>query len=82
MPSVSKSQQRLMGIAYAVKKGDLDINDIDSQYREKIEDLVDGMTKKKLKDFAETSHKGLPEVKESRILSFDKFLTEKIFKYR
>lgn len=64
MPSTSKTQQRLMGAAYSVKKGDMQLLDIDSDYRDKVKDLVDGMTLKQLKDFAETSHKGLPEVKE------------------
>lgn len=59
MPSTSQSQQRLMGQAYAVrqfmdsggKKG-LNPNEIDSKYREKIEDLAKNMSKEDLKDFA------------------------------
>jgi hypothetical protein len=46
MPSVSKSQQRLMGMAYAVKSGDMEISDIDPTYREKVKSLSDGMTRK------------------------------------
>lgn len=65
MPSTSKTQQRLMGVAYSVKKGDTKINDVDAEYRDKVADLVDGMTLKQLKDFASTEHKGLPEVKEN-----------------
>lgn len=61
MPAVSKSQQRLMAIAYAVKKGDKSISDIDSEYRDRISSLVDSMTAKQLKDYAETSHNELPE---------------------
>jgi hypothetical protein len=61
MPSKSKSQQRLMGIAYAVKKGDMQISDVDSEYREDVKGLVDGMTLKKLKDYAATKHDNLPE---------------------
>lgn len=64
MPSTSKTQQRLMGAAYSVKKGDTQLSDIDPDYRDKVKDLVDGMTLNQLKDFAETSHEGLPEVKE------------------
>jgi len=68
MPSTSKSQQRLMGVAYAVKKGDMKISSVDSEYREAVADLVDGMSLKSLKDFAETKHKGLPErVKENLV---------------
>lgn len=65
MPSTSKSQQRLMGVAYAVKSGDMQISDVDMTYRDKVKDLVDGMTLKQLKDFAETKHEGLPEVAEN-----------------
>ena len=64
MPSKSKSQQRLMGVAYAVKSGDMQLSDVDTNYKDKVKDLVDGMTLKQLKDFAETKHDGLPEVKE------------------
>lgn len=65
MPSKSKSQQRLMGVAYAVKSGDMQLSDVDADYRDKVKDLVDGMSLKDLKDFAETKHDGLPEVKEN-----------------
>ena len=61
MPSVSKSQQRLMGMAYAVKCGDMKISDIDPAYRDKVKSLSDGMTKKDLKKYASTKHDNLPE---------------------
>jgi hypothetical protein len=61
MPSVSKSQQRLMGMAYAVKSGDMELSDIDPAYRDKVKSLSDGMTKKDLKKYAATKHDGLPE---------------------
>ena len=61
MPSVSKSQQRLMGMAYAVKSGDMEISDIDPAYRDKVKSLTDGMTKKDLKKYASTKHDDLPE---------------------
>ncbi len=57
MPSVSKAQQRLMGMAYALKKGDMPR----SEASQEVQDLADSMTLKQLKDFAETSHKGLPD---------------------
>jgi len=50
-----------MGVAYAVKNGDMQLSDVDASYRGAVKDLVDGMTLKKLKDFAETKHKGLPD---------------------
>lgn len=57
MPSVSKAQQRLMGMAYALKKGDMPR----SEASQEVQDLADSMTLKQLKDFAETSHKDLPD---------------------
>lgn len=65
MPALSKSQQRLMGQAYALKKGDIKFSDLNPDYRDQIKDLADSMTLKQLKDYAETSHKELPEVKEN-----------------
>lgn len=61
MPATSKVQQRLMGMAYAYKKGDLDPKEASQE----VKDLADSMTLKQLKDFASTKHEGLPEVKEN-----------------
>lgn len=60
MPAKSKSQQRLMGMAYALKKGDLSLDDISSDYRDKVKELANSMSLEDLKDYAETSHEGLP----------------------
>ena len=57
MPSTSKAQQRLMGMAYALKKGDMDAKDASQE----VKDLADSMTLQQLKDFASTSHEGLPD---------------------
>lgn len=74
MPSKSKSQQRLMGQAYAYKTGKKKAKDLNTQYADEIKDLAKSMTKNQLKDFAETDHKGLPQkVKESRIMNFESF---------
>ena len=54
-----------MGVAYAVKSGDMQLSDVDAAYRDKVKELVDGMSLKDLKDFASTPHKGLPEVAEN-----------------
>lgn len=59
----SKSQQRLMGMAYAYKKGELDTEDISKEMLGKIKDIADSMTMKELKEYAETDRKGLPEEK-------------------
>lgn len=56
MPSTSVAQQRLMGMAYALKKGDMDAKDASQEVKE----LADSMTLKQLKDFASTKHDGLP----------------------
>jgi hypothetical protein len=91
MPSTSKSQQRLMGMVYAYKKGDLDLNDLSPSLAQKIKDIADGKRRKtgdrrkktdgislkKAKEFASTKHKGLPEkVEESIITKFDIFIKE------
>jgi hypothetical protein len=62
MPSTSVAQQKLMGMAYALKKGEMDPEEASQE----VKDLADSMTLKQLKDFASTKHKGLPDhVKES-----------------
>jgi hypothetical protein len=74
MPSVSKKQQRLMGQAYAYKKGDLKKSDLNPEYADEIEKLSKSLTKKKLKDFAKTKHVNIPEkIKENIILDFYSF---------
>ena len=84
MPSTSIAQQRLMGQAYALKTGELKSSDLDPKYRKQIEDLAASMTEKDLKDFAETSHKGLPQkVKETytmnkHIPTFESFVNEEV----
>ena len=59
--SVSKKQQGLMGAAYSVEKGDKEIKDIPKSYRGKVKKVVDSMSKKQIKDFAETKTKNLPD---------------------
>lgn len=57
MPATSKAQQRLMGMALAYKQGEMDTEDASQQ----VKDLADSMTLQQLRDFASTSHKGLPD---------------------
>jgi len=61
MPAKSKAQQRLMGVAYAVKKGDMQLSDVDASYKDEVKDLVDNMSLDSLKKYAATKHNGLPE---------------------
>ncbi len=78
MPAVSQSQQKLMGQAYALKKGELKPEDLNPEYRKQIEDLANGMTLKQLKDYAETSLKGLPKKigEMKNIPTFESFINE------
>ena len=52
--AVSKSQQRFFGMVDAYKKGEM------PDASPAIKKAADGMTKKQVKDFAKTKHKGLP----------------------
>ena len=59
MPAVSKAQQRFMGMVHAAQKGDME------NPSKEVEKAADSMTKKDAKDYASTSHKGLPNKKEN-----------------
>ena len=59
MPAVSKAQQRFMGMVHAVQKGDMEAPS------KEVEKAADSMTDKDAKDYASTSHKGLPNKKEN-----------------
>ena len=72
MPSKSKTQQRLMSLAYAYKKGEVKSKDLDPQYVDEVKKLAKSMTEKQLKHFAKTKHKNLPE-KVEEIKKFDSF---------
>jgi len=61
MPSVSKAQQRFMGMVHAVQNGDMEAPS------KEVEKAADSMSKKDAKDFASTKHKGLPNHIESYI---------------
>jgi len=52
--AVSQQQQKLMGLAYAVKRGDIDAPSPE------IQELVNSMTMKELKKYASTKHESLP----------------------
>ena len=70
MPAKSKAQQKLMGVAYAVKKGYMQLSDVGDEYRDKVADLVHSMSTQQLKDFAATQHEGLPEEIEESSMGF------------
>ena len=56
--SVSKAQQRFMGMVHAAKKGETPASP-------EVAKVAKGMSKKAAKDFAQTKHKGLPDKKKS-----------------
>jgi Ca2+-binding EF-hand superfamily protein len=66
MPAVSKAQQRFMGMVHAAQKGDME------NPSKEVEKAADSMSKKDAKDYASTSHKGLPNKKESMSASITK----------
>jgi hypothetical protein len=57
VPSVSKAQQRFMGIVRSIQKGNAKASD----YSKEIRSAAKSMKKKDVKDFADTDRKGLPE---------------------
>lgn len=57
MPAKSKKQQRLMGMAYAAKKGELD----KSKLSPEILKIMKSMSKSQIRDFAKTKSSDLPE---------------------
>jgi len=61
MPAVSKAQQRFMGMVHAAQKGDIE------NPSPEVQKAADSMSDKDAKDFASTSHKGLPNKKENMI---------------
>jgi hypothetical protein len=65
--SVSQQQQKLMGLAYAYKKGEVP----ESEVSDEVKKMADTMSMKDLKDFASTKHAGLPVKKETVKESFE-----------
>ena len=57
--AVSKQQQKIMGLALSVKRGDTP----KSKVSKKVQDMAKKMSEKDLEDFAGTKHKGLPKKK-------------------
>lgn len=63
MPSTSQQQQKLFGLALSVKIGDTPRSEVSDD----VLNIVDTMSEKDIKDFAETSHSGLPKKIESYV---------------
>ena len=73
MPARSKQQQKLFGLALAVKKGDVPKSDVSKD----VKDILDKMSKKDIEDFASTKHKGLPNKIEAKLEELIKKIDEK-----
>ena len=63
MPAQSKAQQRFMGMVHAAQKGELD------NPSPEVAKVAKDMSDKDAKDFASTSHKGLPNRVKKEILN-------------
>jgi len=74
MPAVSKAQQRFMGMVHAVQKGDM------KAPSKEVDNAADSMSKKDAKDYASTSHKGLPNKKENMNASITKSRLKELVK--
>jgi len=72
MPAVSKAQQKFMGMVHAVQKGDMDAPSPE------VAKAADSMKKKDAKDFASTSHKGLPDHKEEQITKLKEIIRKMV----
>jgi hypothetical protein len=64
MPSKSKAQQKFMGMVHSLKKGEMDPKDASSSVKK----AAQSMKKSDAKDYASTSHKGLPRKVKQEIL--------------
>lgn len=89
MPAASKNQQQLMGMAYAYATGRrkdvpekakeiarsfMKGKDTDKKLTKKQKDARKKRGIAKLKDFASTKHKNLPEVLESKVYNFEEYM--------
>lgn len=68
MPAKSKAQQRLFGMALAVRKKNLKRSEVNQQ----VLDIVDSeMTNKEMEDFASTKYISLKEFIENKITNIN-----------
>jgi len=65
MPSKSKAQQKFMGMVHALQKGDMKSSDASQD----VKSAAKSMSKKDAKDYASTSHKGLPRKVKQELLN-------------
>lgn len=72
----SKSQQHLMGMVYAYKKGELNLGDVNKGLADKIKKISKSMSKSEAKKFASTNTKDLPKHVKERNTTFKDFLLQ------
>jgi len=63
MPATSQQQQKLFGLALAVKRGEVSASEVSDE----VKDIVDRMSEKDIEDFAGTKHDGLPKKVEAQL---------------
>jgi len=73
MPSKSKQQQKFMGMVHALQKGDMNPSDASPELKK----VANRMDKDDAKDYASTSHKGLPKkVKQEIVKKLKEYATK------
>lgn len=73
MPAKSKNQQQAAGMALAAKRGEMP----KSELKGAAKDMYESMTKKELKEYAETDRKNLPEKKKEAMFRGFQYELEK-----
>jgi hypothetical protein len=74
MPATSQQQQKLFGLALAVKRGEVPASEVSDE----VKAIVDRMSEKDIEDFAATKHKGLPKMKEQLRKIVREIMREKV----
>ena len=74
MPAQSQQQQKLFGLALAFKRGEVKSSEVSDE----IKGIADRMSEKEIEDFAKTTHKGLPKMKEQLRKIVREIMKEKV----
>jgi len=67
MPAKSKSQQRFMGMVYAIKSGNMKLDDLPENLQDKVGKAVKGISTDDAKKYASTKTKDLPTKVEEKL---------------
>ena len=71
----SKQQQKLFGLALSVKRGETSRSEVSAEVLK----IVDSMSEKKIRDFAKTSHEGLPKKVQTKEEAIREALLDRMF---